>query len=119
MLGAVVGFLSILVSRLERVIDRHRELRANADSAVSEKRHAVPELLRRRMRLLNRAILFGVLSALVTAALLVVSFAAGLFGMGHGTAVAVFFTLALILMMAALTDFAREICLQTSTMHLE
>lgn len=119
MLGAVAGFLSILITRLERVIDRHRELRAAGELPPGDQRLAVSDLIKRRMRLLSRAILLSVVSAFMTAALLVFSFLAGLLGMGHGGIVAVFFTVALILLMVALGDLAREVRLQISTMHLE
>src|SRR3974390_2222082 len=77
MLGAVAGFLSVLISRMERIVDRIRAIRAApADAAAAE----VPELLSRRVALLNRAIYLAVLSALCTAALLIVAFVCALLG---------------------------------------
>lgn len=119
MLGAVAGFLSILVSRLERVIDRHREFRGNSDPVTAQATERMTELMKNRMFFLNRAILLCVVSAWLTASLLVVSFAAGLAGFGHGTIVAALFGIALLLLMGALSDFAREVRIQTSTMHFE
>jgi Protein of unknown function (DUF2721) len=119
MLGAVAAFLSILITRLERVIDRHRELRGSGDVVAEEQRVVASKSLRRRMKLLSRAIMFSVISAFVTAVLLVLSFLAGLLGLGHGAIVAIFFVIALVLMMLALADLAREVRIQIATMHLD
>jgi hypothetical protein len=71
------------------------------------------------MELLSRAILFAVLSALVTAALLIAAFFAALIGIGHGQVVAMMFALALLLLMASLVQLAREIRVYMAHMHLE
>jgi Protein of unknown function (DUF2721) len=116
MLGAVAGFLSILISRLERVADRSRALRAGDGATVDP---AIAASFSRRMVLLSRAIYFAVLSALVTAALLIGAFAAALVGVGHGRVVALFFALSLGLLIASLTELAREIRIYMANMHLE
>jgi hypothetical protein len=120
MLGAVAGFLSILIGRMERIVDRNRSLRAGdlgcLTPAVREK---VAEAFSRRMVLLGRAIYFAVLSALMTAALLVSAFLAALADVAHGRIVAVMFVIALALLMASLTDLAREIRLHLATMGLD
>ena len=71
------------------------------------------------MFLLSRAIYFAVLSALITAALLIGAFITALAGIGHGRTVAVLFTAALALLMASLVDFTREIRVRTVHVHLE
>jgi hypothetical protein len=116
MLGAVAAFLSILIARLERIADKNKALRldANLDSS-----NELAVAFGRRMEILSRAILFAVLSALATAALLILAFLAGLLGIGHGQVVAVMFVLALILLMAALVELAREIGVYMTHMHLE
>jgi hypothetical protein len=55
----------------------------------------------------------------VTAALLIFAFLAALVGIGHGQVVATMFTLALLLLMASLTQLAREIRVYMAHMHLE
>ena len=114
MLGAVAGFLSILVSRLERIVDRHAALAA-ASGAVHA---AVVDPMRRRMALLHHAIFFSVLSALSTAALLIFAFICALSGIGHNTGIALIFVLALMLLMAALVQLAREVRIAMKTMRL-
>jgi Protein of unknown function (DUF2721) len=71
------------------------------------------------MELLSRAIYFAVLSALLTAALLISAFLAALLGIGHGQIVAMMFVAALALMMAALVELTREIRVYMGYMHVE
>jgi hypothetical protein len=118
MLGAVAAFLSILIQRMERLNDRLRALRADRSSAA-DPMDALLQPLGRRLLLLGRAIYFGVLSALVTSALLISAFAAALLGVGHGAIVAVMFVVALALLMACLVNLALEIRIQLTTMGLD
>jgi Protein of unknown function (DUF2721) len=120
MLGAVAGFLSILIARMERIVDRNRSLRAGDLASLEPSvREAIAGSFRRRMELLGRAIYFAVLSALVTAALLIGAFLAALVGVAHGGVVAVMFVVALALLMASLADLAREIRVHMATMGLD
>jgi hypothetical protein len=118
MLGAVAAFLSILITRLERIADKNRALRS-ADAASLDPSGAIAASFSRRMALLSRAIYFAVLSALVTAALLISAFASALVGIGHGRIVAFMFTLSLALLIASLVELAREIRVYMANMHLE
>ncbi len=120
MLGAVAGFLSILVARMERIIDRKRALQSGDLAALDPSiRDTLANSYARRVTLLGAAILYAVLSALVTALLLSAAFLAALAGIGHGGIVAVMFVVALALLIAALVQFAREIRLQMATAHLD
>jgi Protein of unknown function (DUF2721) len=104
LLGAVAGFLSILMSRLERLIDRVRAAAREDDGSIK-----VPSLISRRIVLLNHAIYLAVLSALSTAALLIVAFVSAFFSIQHERGVGALFILALILLMASLVQLAREV----------
>ena len=117
MLGAVAGFLSILIARLERVADKMRALRSSdADLDPTGK---IAASFMRRMELLSRAIYFAVLSALLTAALLIGAFLTALVGIGHGQIVAMMFAAALALLMASLVELTREMRVYMAHMHLE
>ena len=118
MLGAVAAFLSILIQRMERLSDRIRALRADNSSGANPK-EALLQTLDRRVMLLGRAIYFGVLSALVTSALLIAAFASALLGIGHGTIVAIMFVVALGLLMTCLVNLAMEIRIQLDTIGLD
>jgi hypothetical protein len=117
MLGAVAAFLSILIQRMERLSDRMRALRLDSSSAAD--RDALLQTLGRRLLLLGRAIYFGVLSALVTSALLIAAFASALLGVGHGAIVAIMFVAALALLMTCLVNLALEIRIQLATIGLD
>jgi len=76
-------------------------------------------ILAERARLLNRAIYLSVLSALSTAAPLIVAFACALFGIEHRTGVALMFVVALALLMGSLVELTREVRLTMTSMHLD
>jgi hypothetical protein len=117
MLGAVAAFLSILIARLERVADKNRALRTSDPSL--DQADGLAAAFARRMELLSRAIYFAVLSALLTAALLIGAFFAALIGIGHARIVAMMFVAALALLMASLVELAREMRVYMAHMHLE
>jgi uncharacterized protein DUF2721 len=120
MLGAVAGFLSILIARMERIVDRNRALQSGGAEALDPSaREAIAKAFARRMALLGRAIYFAVLSALVTAALLIGAFAAALLGVGHAGIVALMFVVALALLMASLIELTLEIRVHLATMGLD
>jgi hypothetical protein len=118
MLGAVAGFLSILIGRLDLVAGGLRALR-EPDAASRDPSGAIAATLKRRMELLSRAVYFGVLSALVTAALLIGAFVAALLDMGHGRIVAIMFAAALALLMASLVELVRDVRVYMVHLHLE
>jgi hypothetical protein len=118
MLGAVAGFLSVLVGRMERVLDRSRALQSGGGDAIDPSlRDAIGKSFARRMQLLSRAIYCAVLSALMTAALLIVVFVAAL--VGHGGIMAAMFVVALALLMVSLAELTREIRVQMAMMPLD
>jgi Protein of unknown function (DUF2721) len=115
MLGAVAAFLNVLVNRFERVVDRFRVLRAASPAAPAE----ILASVSRRLVLLNRGVYFAALSGLCTAALLIVLFACALLDISHRTGVAAMFVLALVLLMAAITELVRDVRLNFETMNVE
>lgn len=110
LLGAVASFLSILTARLERVTDRIRSTGiANGD----------PLQWRRRVGLLNDAIYLAVLSAVTTAGLLILAFMLAFFGLQHAYGVGAMFILALLLLMAGLVQFMREVRIATRMTEID
>jgi hypothetical protein len=119
MLGAVAAFLSILINRLERIVDRSQALRsADAGAVDPSVRDAISKSFARRIALLSRAIYFAVLSAIVAAALLIGAFVAALAGVGHAGVVALMFAVSLALLMASLVELTREIRVHAATLGL-
>jgi hypothetical protein len=118
-LGAVAGFLSILISRLDRTAERARDLRKTAVPEPSKAHGEFMGSAFRRQELLYRAIYFAVLCALTTATLVLLSFAAALFEIRHERIVALLFMVALMMFMISLIYFLREIGLAIRTRHLD
>jgi Na+/melibiose symporter-like transporter len=104
MLGAVASFLSIVISRLERVND----LRRTAEAA-DPRDEALLATLDRRMWMLHGSIYFAVLSGLSTAGLLIAAFAAAILGFHHQLGMAILFVIALALLMASLVQLTRDV----------
>jgi hypothetical protein len=104
LLGAVAGFLSILITRAERVTDMQKA--AQGDGAADIRGQ---DDLAGRMHILHGAIYFAVLSALATASLLVVAFVSAFLGIGHEIGMAILFTVALVLLMGSLIQLTRDV----------
>jgi uncharacterized membrane protein YgcG len=109
-LGALAGFIGVLVTRLNRIIDRCRLL------AGSDQNQRAPGLggadfrmLNARANLINMALFWAVASALVTLLLIIVAFADALLEVPHEKGASLLFIAALLLFGASLVNFGREI----------
>ena len=109
LLGAVAAFTSVLISRMNRIIDRSQALNAIRDDDAS-KAHLKLDIprLKRRAGLLNSAILFSIVSAIITSLLVIVAFVCAFYNMRHEYAVAVLFVVALGFFTVSLVYLARE-----------
>jgi Protein of unknown function (DUF2721) len=107
LLGAVAAFISVLMSRINRVIDRSQFLHSIDDEAKSYLRADIPRL-KRRAELLNRAVFYSTMCAIVTALLIIVAFASAMLGLTHEYGVAILFIVALVFFLLSLIDLARE-----------
>lgn len=110
LLAAEAQLLAVLVSRLERIVDRSRMI-AQTDGASAEYAHLQAELpiLRQRGMLMHYAMYWGVASCIVTSVLVIISFAAAYLHMRHEYGAGLLFALAMALFTAALIAFAREL----------
>ena len=109
-LGAVAGFVSILLGRMTAVIDRIRSLNEIADEDTTRARlkSDIPRL-RQRAKLLNSAIQLALASGICTSLLLVVGFASAFLRLQHEYGAGVLFLLALGLLGGALFRFGQEV----------
>jgi uncharacterized membrane protein YgcG len=109
LLGALAGFLSVLVSRLNRVVDRMILLSAidDRDPAQAKLKHHIP-VLKRRAAIINRAIMWAIVSSILIALMVIVAFALAFAQVEHERGVAVLFIIALAALIVSLIDFARE-----------
>jgi hypothetical protein len=109
LLGAVAAFISVLISRMNRIIDRSQALNAIGDDnpGKAQLKSDIPRLKRRAV-LLNKSILFAIISAIITSILVIVSFVAAYLNFPHEYGVGLFFILALGFFTASLVNLARE-----------
>jgi hypothetical protein len=109
LLGAVAAFISVLISRLNRVIDRSQFLHGipDTDPQRSYLKADIPRL-KRRAALLSRSIFYSTVCAIVTSLLIIVAFVSAMLHLQHEYGVAIFFIVALAFFLVALVDLARE-----------
>jgi len=109
LLGAVAAFISVLISRINRVVDRAQFLHGigDADASKAYLKADIPRL-RRRTALLNRALFCSILSAILTSLIIIVAFISAMFNLAHEYGVAILFVGALLTFCISLVDLARE-----------
>jgi len=109
LLGAVASFTSVLIARMNRIIDRSQALNAIGDDDASRAhlRLDIPRLKRRAV-LLNKSILFPTIAAITTSVLVIVAFVCAYFNIAHEFGVGGLFILALVFFTASLVNLARE-----------
>lgn len=121
LLVALGQMLNLFSGRLTRIVDRTRTLEERyPDSEGAEHDRIVGELriLEKRLVTVGRAILLGVLAAIVVAVMIALLFFTGLFGAGTGTAIIIAFLLALALLTGSLLFFAYEVHMATNLIHV-
>jgi uncharacterized membrane protein YgcG len=105
--GALAAFISLLILRMNRVVDRSQSLNAIDDAARARLKADLPRL-RQRTALLNGAILYASISAIFATLLVMVAFVSAFFGIEHERGIAVLFIINLGFFAAALVNLARE-----------
>jgi hypothetical protein len=110
LLGALAAFISVLISRLNRIIDRTIVLNGIpvGDPVRSRLKADLPRMMW-RATLVNRAILWAVIGSIAVAVLVIVAFASAFFEIRHEIGVAVLFMISLSAFTFSLIDFAREV----------
>ena len=109
-LAAVAAFTSLLIARQNRIVDRTIVLNAiSDDDPVKARLKADLPRLMRRAAMMNRAILWSVLSSIAITVLVILAFASALLNIQHELGVAVLFIVALLAFTVSLIEFAREL----------
>jgi len=110
LLGALAAFIAVLISRLNRIIDRTIVLNGipDDDTARSRLKADLPRLMR-RAAMVNRAIFWAVIGSIAVTVLVIVAFASAFFEVQHERGVAVLFMISLGAFTISLIDFAREV----------
>ncbi|MGO4405214.1 DUF2721 domain-containing protein [Bosea sp. RAF48] len=110
LLGAVVGLISVLINRLERILDRSRMLNGlQKDGAVAPELRADLPRLEERAALINSAIFLAISSGVSTILLMALAFGLAFAELPHERGVALLFIGAVGLFGASLTQFLREV----------
>jgi hypothetical protein len=109
-LGAVAGFVSILLGRMTAVVERIRQLNEIADdeTARAHLKADIPRL-RRRLDLLNGATRLALASGVCTALLLVVGFGSAFLRLEHVYGAGILFFIAVALLGISLFRFGQEV----------
>ena len=115
LLGALAAFIAVLISRLNRIIDRTIVLNAIPDDDASKSRLKadMPRLLR-RSAMVNRAIFWAVIGSITINLMVIVAFVSAFFHIQHERGVAVLFMISLGAFAISLIDFAREVRIAVS-----
>jgi hypothetical protein len=110
LLGALAAFTAVLITRLNRIVDRTIALNAIADDDADKSRLKadIPRLLR-RAAMINRAIFWVVVASIAITFMVIVAFISAFFHIQHERGVAVLFLVSLGAFTVALVDFAREV----------
>ncbi|MCP3470251.1 DUF2721 domain-containing protein [Bradyrhizobium sp. CCGUVB1N3] len=109
LLGAVAAFISVLISRINRVIDRSQFIHGipESDASRSFLKADLPRL-RQRAVFLNRSLYCAVIAAILTALIVIIAFVSALLHFAHEYGVAILFMAAMVMFCASLIDLARE-----------
>jgi hypothetical protein len=110
LLGALAAFIAVLISRLNRIVDRTIILNgiSHDDAARSRLKADLPRLMR-RAAMMNRAIFWSVIASIALTLLVIVAFVTAFFQLQHERGVALFFMISLGAFTISLVDFAREV----------
>jgi hypothetical protein len=109
-LGAVAGFVSILLGRMTAVVDRIRSLNdiADDDTARAHLKSDVPRL-HRRAKLLKSATQLALAAGICASLLLVVGFASAFLNLQHEYGASLLFLFAVALIAGSLFRFLQEV----------
>ncbi len=113
LLTGIGAFLSVLTTRVSRIVDRARQL--NVDTSGS---HGERCVLARRARLANWAISLCISCALLICALIVVLFVGAFLSLNVSAAIALLFVSAMLALIAGLLCFLREIHMAIASQRL-
>jgi hypothetical protein len=120
LLTAVGTILSVLTTRLARIVDRSRTLRERPVDAEADRRLDVGDELKRleqRRRLVNLALVAGTVTALLVCLLIAVTFVGYMAQFTIGMVVAWLFVLAMGSFILTLVSFLREVLLASAPRH--
>ncbi|AMA57537.1 DUF2721 domain-containing protein [Bradyrhizobium sp. CCGE-LA001] len=110
LLGALAAFIAVLISRLNRTIDRSIYLNhiPDDDQARCRLKADLPRLVR-RAAMINRAIFWSIMGSISIGVMIIVGFVSAFFQIQHERGVAILFIISIAAFIVSLVDFAREV----------
>lgn len=110
LLGALAAFIAVLMSRLNRIIDRSIYLNqiSDQDQVRCRLKADLPRLVR-RAAMINRAIFWSIIGSISISVVIVVGFVSAFFQIQHERGVAILFITSVAAFIVSLVDFAREV----------
>jgi hypothetical protein len=121
LLAGIGGIINVLAQRLARVVDRSRQLEAEAPGESGSARAAYAAelgLLERRMKVVNWAISLCTASALFVCMVVAILFVADLARIAFARPIAMLFILAMLLLIMGLILFLYEIRLAMQALRI-
>jgi hypothetical protein len=121
LISGVSTLLSVLANRLGRIVDRARVVEANLDLHDETRRVAASEeliRLSRRARLVNFAITFSTISALLTCVTIATLFMGTFLAINLSKLITVLFIAAMLSLFLALMTFLREVLTATHSLRI-
>ena len=121
LLSGVGVTLTVLTSRLARIIDRARLLEsrlAAAPPAEGGTLRAALATLSRRAQLINQALTLSTACAILVCVVIAALFVGAFFRIDLSVAIALLFVLAMVAFIGGLVNFLREIFLATATLRI-
>jgi len=121
LISGVATLLSVLTNRLGRIVDRARVLEAKLDLPHQTKKgHVLEELTRlaTRARMVNQAITFGTVCALLTCVTIATLFTGTFVGINLSRLITVLFIAAMFSLFMALLAFLREVITATRGLRI-
>ena len=112
LLAGIGAILNVLTNSLARIIDRSRNLHARLEMVGPEKSetiHTELVVLTKRARVVNRAIGYGTVSALLVCTVIATLFISAVAEWNSGMFVVALFVLAMLFLIVSLLSFLREI----------
>jgi hypothetical protein len=110
LLGAVAAFISVLITRMNRIVDRINIIVAKPDTDPDRARtKAILPRLSARLKLMNHAIEYAVVSGIFTTMLVILAFLSAFLGWRHEYGAGILFVLALSFFAASLVSLLREV----------
>ena len=121
LLSGIGAMLAVMTNRLGRIVDRARSVEARLAGASSEDLHGFHNQLAtysRRAKLINRAITFCTVTALLICGVVAILFMGAFFEFDSSLTVAVLFVGAMTSLFIGLLHFLREIFMATRALRI-